>query len=69
MIIKPIKIADIDIVAQVAAECFADDHFYASLHSDREQRKELLKKLFIESIHICILHGHMLIFMNQKENA
>lgn len=46
MIIKPIKIADIDIVAQVAAECFADDHFYASLHSDREQRKELLKKLF-----------------------
>lgn len=50
MIIKPIKIADIDIVAQVAAECFADDHFYASLHSDREQRKELLKKLFIPQI-------------------
>ena len=64
MIIKPIKIADIDIVAQVAAECFADDHFYASLHSDREQRKELLKKL---SIFVSFMD--MLIFMNQKENA
>ena len=68
MIIKPIKIADIDIVAQVAAECFADDHFYASLHSDREQRKELLKKLFIESS-IFVSFMDMLIFMNQKENA
>ena len=67
MIIKPIKIADIDIVAQVAAECFADDHFYASLHSDREQRKELLKKLFIESIHICILHGHAYFYESKGE--
>ena len=58
MTIKPIRKTDIDTVAWLAAECFADDKFYNSLHPDREQRKELLKSIFIESIHICMLHGH-----------
>lgn len=58
MTIKPIKETDINAVADLAAECFVDDQFYISLSPEREQRKELLRKVFEKSINICISHGH-----------
>ena len=42
------------------------DHFYASLHSDREQKKRTSQKLFLQKHPLFVsLHGHA-IFMNQK---